>query len=160
MSAPGKFVMPFGKYVGMMLEQIPAEYLRWVASTVSHEEHPTLVQNVIECLTERGQMYHPDELQISLHAVERYSIRALDLWRDRREGRGLISCIRAQALQALEHGTRRTKSDSQFTAKHGALIWAFRCVNGVYTVTSVIRSRETSHAHRANKADRTPSADP
>ncbi len=41
------YVMPFGKYKGRTIEQIPSSYLRWVEESMDEIDQPDIVANAM-----------------------------------------------------------------------------------------------------------------
>lgn len=150
--------MPFGAHKGKMLEELPSSYLRWVWSTISKEEDPVLLEAVHAVLVEKGAAFDTDDLEVTLHAIDRFSLRAIHLWKNRQtRGEGIVNFVKRTARQALDEGIalkHRDKHDVRMVWL--GYIWAFSYINSVYTLTTIVRGGDKyeRRAHKANPPSR------
>ena len=49
--------IPFGKYKGRTLDEIPSDYLRWVLNDIDENQYPGLFEEIEEELAIRDRSY-------------------------------------------------------------------------------------------------------
>ena len=86
----------FGRHRGELYTRIPVSYLRWMVNS----DHSR--KNIAESeLSRRGTSF--PELEISGHAIDRASLRCLDIWRkNRNDDEGLNSWLARVSAEAIE----------------------------------------------------------
>lgn len=90
---------PYGKHRGELLTRVPVSYLEWMANNNVYPLRETAVRE----LTRRG--VPPKEVNISLHAIDRASLRVAQEWRrDMEPGEGLYSWLCRVTLEAKRDG--------------------------------------------------------
>jgi len=89
----------FGKHKGELVTRLPIDYLEW------HINEGTQFAKVAQAeLDRRG--FNPDingKVEISKHAIDRASLRVLDLWiKERKRQEGIYSWLARVSLEAIE----------------------------------------------------------
>lgn len=96
----------FGRHAGELYTRLPVSYLRWLANI----EHPTAGPIARAELARRGTTL--PTLEISHHAIDRASLRALDFWRaERRKDEGLYRWLHRRAVAARESAGPTLETD-------------------------------------------------
>ena len=84
-----------GKYAGVLITQVPVQYLIWMVSVNHSERH--LAEKEIE---RRGTSL--PTVSVSLHAIDRASLRFLNLYlKDRNKGEGIARWLCRIAEECL-----------------------------------------------------------
>jgi len=93
-------VMQRGKHTGEPITRVPPGYLRWMVR-VEHDQ----AKDAAEELKRRGMLMQATSLEVTAHAVDRASIRCLDVFlkhRDEETNEGLHTWLCRTALEAVE----------------------------------------------------------
>lgn len=90
-------VCNFGRHFGQLYTRIPVSYLKWMVNV----EHPNA--NIAGAELERRGTITPT-IDISGHAVNRASLKCLDIWKsDMERGEGLHSWLIRVSEEAFSH---------------------------------------------------------
>ena len=132
-SDPGKVKLTFGKHNGLMLEQVPISYLRWMAGSIDHK--PGLIASVKAVLADKCADWEDGETAISLHAIERFSQRAERVFINRTDkSQGIISLLREMAEEAR---ARSPEGEGDIETRYADICWCFSRVNDIWTLKTV-----------------------
>lgn len=130
---PGKLKLIFGKHKGLMLEQVPIAYLRWLVGAIDHRPKVTAAAKAV--LAEKCADWEDGETQISLHAVERFSQRAERLFTSRTDRtQGIVSLMRRMAEQAR---AQLPEGEGDIETLFAGATWCFSRVNTIWTLKTV-----------------------
>lgn len=124
MSMSPPFVFEFGKHKGQPITRVPLSYLKWIAN-----EHGMSEQFRREARAEirrRGTV--EPEIEVSAHAIDRASLRLLEVWQmdsamrmTNGEKEGLHSWLVRKAQAALAEGTQLEDAKMQ----HDGIVFVF-----------------------------------
>lgn len=136
----------FGKHKGELYTRLPVSYLRWILNQTSN--NPTISvakQLAAEELARRGTDVDIG-IEITAHALDRCSLRCLDLYlRKRKRDEGLHTWMARMAKRALESAGL----DQPARIAYHGVIWVFDYGECYPTVKTVFRNEN-------NKQGKTP----
>jgi hypothetical protein len=93
------FLLTFGKHEGKVITRVDLGYLRWMVNN-----HTPDCEHAEAELERRGSAI--PTLSVSGHAIDRASLRVLDIWLSKRKKKeGLYSWLSRVAALALRRGT-------------------------------------------------------
>lgn len=126
-------VCTFGKFEGQLLTRIPVGYLQWAINTNVDTILDTvegkfpfheLAKAEIERRGERIK-----DMDISAHAIDRFSLKYLKVWRDNRKpDEGLMSFMQRMGLEAWQNRwtlPHDKQEDNHWKVFHIGIEWCF-----------------------------------
>lgn len=90
-------ILQFGKYKGKRIDQVPMSYLRWILTQKFGSEIEKYAREKVS----RNNTI-TDNLDVTRHAIDKFSLLFLDTWEERNIGLG--SYVTRKALEANEKG--------------------------------------------------------
>jgi uncharacterized protein (DUF3820 family) len=91
-------IMPFGRFRGMAVKQIPNSYLRWL---ITVDDVPEQIREEAKLKLEESD-YDNTDIEITRHALDMFSKRFLHKWTDKKIG--LASFVAQMSMEALTKG--------------------------------------------------------
>ena len=115
-------VMPFGRYKGVAVKQMPNSYLRWLVTVPSL---PQVIRDEAQTKLNDSD-FDKTDIQITRHALDMFSKRFLDKWTDRKIG--LATFVAHYSVDALSKGMLikdKRDLDSGLVMFYDDVVWVF-----------------------------------
>lgn len=125
-------VVSFGKYQGTLVTRVPLGYLKWAIANhcagqvvLADGSSARMFEVAPHEMQRRGERL--EGIEVSAHAVDRFSDRHLDKWRlNREKEEGLYSWMQRKGLEAWSRrtlpGTKAT-DNGIYRIEHDGIIW-------------------------------------
>ena len=103
-------IINVGRYSGTPIDKLPASYLRWMLA----QDFPQEWKNIAKAKVEESPVYG-EPLVISMHAIDRFSVRFIRTWQDHMMAKhsprdGLATFLVKQAELAWKEGKDVSKN--------------------------------------------------
>ena len=109
--------MPNGVHAGELISRVPTQYLKWMVNA----RHTSAAEAEKE-MKRRGTS--TPTLEVSGHAIDRASLKFLDVWNRLRSGdEGLWSWLHREAANAHAHGKKHRDQEGRYEWE--GLSWRF-----------------------------------
>lgn len=115
--------MEVGRYAGTPVDELPNSYLRWMIG----QDFPEEIMNAAKAKLEQSE-YNDLFMNVSRHAVDMYSLRFLDTWKNEAPEMGLGTFIAKRAEEAWNSGVDVSKhrhQDDGIVKEWRGIKWVF-----------------------------------
>lgn len=122
--------MEVGQYEGTPVAQLPVSYCRWILN----QDFPEEIMLAAKRKVDASPMCN-DRLNVTRHAIDRFSIRFIDVWMDRYTlndrkitSMGISTFLVKLAGDAWEHGediSKHRHKDDGIVKEHGGIKYVF-----------------------------------
>ncbi len=130
--------MQVGKYKGIPVDQLPVSYCRWILG----QDFPEEILNIAKKKVKESNTSQY-EIDVTRHAIDKFSIRFLDIWKKERRGKndGIASFLARRALEAYQQGedvSKERHKDELLLKKHRDIIYAFNKKSDIKILITVM----------------------
>lgn len=132
--------MPYGKYKGTKIDQLPNSYLKWMLGHDFPEEYLRYARKKVNT-----NVTSSIDINVTRHALDKFSLKYMHLWKTVNLGNGvyegLASYVARMAYQAFETGedvSKHRRDDDEIRKKYQDITYVFNSKGELKTLITVL----------------------
>lgn len=132
--------MPYGKYKGTKIDQLPNSYLKWMLGHDFPEEYLRYARKKVN-----SNITSSIDINVTRHALDKFSLKYMHLWKPVKLGNGVYegfaSYVARVAYEALESGedvSKHRRNDDETRKKKDEVTYVFNSKGTYKTLITVI----------------------
>lgn len=133
--------IPFGKHKGQRVTRLPIDYLEWLIN--ENTQYAAIAKAELE---RRGIPDGRRKIEISNHAIDRASLRVLEIWKkEHKAGEGIHAWLARISIEALKTILGDNNLPLTFEIEYSDMVLAFKRGQLYPTLTTVMKNEKDNN---------------